>query len=153
MEYLRDLFGYNTKFADEIIKSLRTVDGARFIEEKVSAWGSLRNLVVHLVEVEDYWINKIIQGKEFRQYDFEDYTEIDAIEKKWKDIEGDIMLFLANLTPADLKKEIRVKWDKEYSFPLEKILQHLYTHTVHHRGQVVAAISTLGGKTPYVDII
>jgi uncharacterized damage-inducible protein DinB len=36
---------------------------------------------------------------------------------------------------------------------LERIFQHLYTHTVHTRGQIVAAIRTLGGDVPCVDII
>jgi uncharacterized damage-inducible protein DinB len=153
MQYLKDLFEYNAKFADEVVKSLRTIDHDRFLIENVSAWGSLRNLVMHLVEVEDYWINKIIQKKEFKQYDFEEYDSIDMIEKKWKEIDGETTLFINNLTAEMLKREYTVKWDKEYSYPLERILQHLYTHTVHTRGQIVACIRILGGKIPYVDII
>jgi uncharacterized damage-inducible protein DinB len=153
MQYLKDLFGYNARFADEVIKSLRTIDRARFIEEKVSAWGSLRNLVMHLIEAEDYWINKVVQGKEFKQYDFDDYFDIDAIEEKWKEVDGDIILFLEGITTEELKKDRQVKWDKEYSFKLERILQHINNHTAQTRGQIVAAIRTLGGKVPYVDII
>jgi uncharacterized damage-inducible protein DinB len=153
MQYLKDLFGYNVQFTDEVIKSLRSVDRNRFIDEKVSAWGSLRNLMVHVIEAEDYWINKVIQGKEFAEYEFDDFADVDSIEKRWKEVDADILLFLETLAPEDLRRERRVKWDKEYSFPLEKILQHIYTHTVHHRGQIVAGIRTLGGKVPYVDIL
>jgi len=153
MQYLKELFAYNAKFADEIIKSLQTIDNDIFIEEKVSAWGSLRNLVIRLIEAEDYWINKIIQGKDFSQYDFDDFSDLAVIEKRWKDIDADILLFLESLRPEDLKGEKTVKWDKEYSYPLDRILMHLYTHTVHTRGQIVAGISALGGKIPYVDII
>ncbi|OGC94701.1 MAG: hypothetical protein A2W25_15915 [candidate division Zixibacteria bacterium RBG_16_53_22] len=153
MEYLRQLFEYNAKFADEIIESLGTIDKSRFTVEKVSAWGSLRNLVMHLVEAEDYWINKIVQGKPFTQYDFNDFGDIDAIRDKWREVDHEILRFVGSLNVADLKREHTVKWDKEYTFPLEKILQHLYTHTVHTRGQVVAGIRALGGRAPYVDII
>ncbi len=153
MQYLKDLFGYNAIFADQIIKSLKTIDREKFIETKVSAWGSMRNLVVHLIEAEDFWINKIIQGKDFQSYDFDDYTDIESIEELWKEVDGDIILYLNELTPEDLKTERRVKWDKEYVYPLEKIFQHLYTHTVHTRGQIVAGILELGGEIPYVDII
>ena len=153
MEYLKELFGYNARFADEIIKSLRTVELSKFIDEKVSAWGSLRNLVMHLIETEDYWVNKIIQDKEFDEYEFDDFSDIDSIEKRWKEIDGDILLFLENLQPEELKREYKVKWDREYSYPLERILQHVYTHTVYTRGQIVVWIRKLGGKVPYVDII
>jgi uncharacterized damage-inducible protein DinB len=153
MQYLKELFGYNVKFADEIIKALRKIDQERFIGEKISAWGPLRNLVMHLIEVEDYWINKVIQNKEFRPYDFEDYIDIETIEKRWKEIDGEIILFLEGLTPEMLKGERTVKWDKEYSYKLERILQHLYTHTVHTRGQIVGGIRALGGDVPCVDII
>lgn len=153
MQYLKELFAYNVKFADEVIKSLETIETSKLIEEKVSSWGSLRNLVMHLIEAEDYWINKIVQGKPFTQYDFDDFSDLAAIEKRWKDIDADILLFLDTLNPADLKSERKVKWDQEYSYPLERILMHLYTHTVHTRGQIVAGIRILGGKSPYVHII
>ncbi len=153
MQYLKELFSYNVKFADEVIQSLKGIDQEKFIEQNVSAWGSLRNLVMHLIEAEDFWINKVIQNKEFHPYDFDDYYDLDMIEKRWKEIDGDIILFLNDLTSEKLKTERRVKWDKEYVFPLERILQHLYTHTVHTRGQIVAGIRTLGGEVPCVDII
>jgi uncharacterized damage-inducible protein DinB len=153
MQYLEDLFGYNAKFSIEITKSLRTIDHDKFINENVSAWGSLRNLTMHIIEVEDYWINKIIQNKPFEQYDFDNYIQIDVIEAKWIEMDREIDLFVSSLAPETLQREIKVEWDKEYVFPLEKVLQHLYTHTVHTRGQIVAAIRTLGGKVPFVDII
>jgi uncharacterized damage-inducible protein DinB len=153
MEYLRQLFAYNAHFADEIIDSLKTIDKSRFTEENVSAWGSLRNLVMHLIEAEDYWISKIIQGRPFTQYDFNEYVDIDTIHHRWLLVDGQIKQFVDSLSIGDLKKEYTVKWDKEYTYPLERILQHLYTHTVHTRGQVVAGIRALDGKVPYVDII
>jgi uncharacterized damage-inducible protein DinB len=54
MDYLIRLFEYNAKFAECVLESLSTVEPARFVDEKVSAWGSLRNLVVHLIDAEDY---------------------------------------------------------------------------------------------------
>jgi len=153
MEYLRHLFEYNARFADVIIDSLGTIDKSRFTDEKVSAWGSLRNLVMHLIEAEDYWINKIVQGKPFTPYDFNEYGDIESIRDKWREVDREISRFVGALNAAELKKDYTVKWDKKYTFPLEKILQHLYTHTVHTRGQVVAGIRALDGKIPYVDII
>jgi uncharacterized damage-inducible protein DinB len=153
MQYLKELFGYNVKFTGEVIKSLKKIDNDMFTKTKVSAWGSLRNLVMHLVEAEDFWINKTIQGREFSPYDFDDFTDIATIEKRWVKIDQDIISFVNNLGPEELKTERKVKWDREYTFPLEKILQHLYTHTVHTRGQIVAGIRALGGEVPYVDII
>src|SRR5512142_1177692 len=144
MQYLKDLFGYNIKFADEVIRALKKIDREQFIDAKLSSWGSLRNLVMHLIEAEDFWINKVIQNKDFHPYDFDDYTDLDLIEKRWKEIDGDIILFLNDLTPEKLNTERTVKWDKEYVFPLERILQHLYTHTVHTRGQIVSGIRALG---------
>jgi uncharacterized damage-inducible protein DinB len=126
---------------------------ARLTDEKVSAWGSLRNLVMHLIEAEDYWINKIVQGKPFVPYDHDDFGDFDAIRDKWHAVDREVLRFVGSLNESDRERVITVRWDKEYSFPLERVLLHLYTHTVHHRGQIVAAISALGGKVPYVDII
>jgi uncharacterized damage-inducible protein DinB len=153
MQYLKELFGYNAKFRDDIIKSLRTLDQQAFVTTKVSSWGSLRNLVMHLIEAEDYWVNQVIEDNGFTPYNFEDFSDIDNIETRWKKVDGDVIAYLDKLTPTEFKTERTVKWDKEYNYPLERIFQHLYTHTVHTRGQIVAGIRTLGGDVPCVDII
>ena len=153
MQYLKEMFSYNARFADEVIKSLETIEIDRFVDEKICSWGSLRNLVMHLIEGEDYWINKVILAKPFTQYDFDEYSELSVIEKRWKEIDADILLFIETLTSEKLQQARKVSWDKEYDYPLDRILLHLYTHTVHTRGQIVAGIRALGGKIPYVHII
>jgi uncharacterized damage-inducible protein DinB len=108
MQYLKELFAYNAKFADEVIKSLENIEIEKLLEQKVSSWGSLRNLTMHLIEAEDYWINKIVQGKPFTQYDFDEFSDLATIEKRWKDIDADILLFLETLTPESLKEVRKV---------------------------------------------
>ncbi len=153
MQYLVDLFGHNAMAAQKVMKSLKTVDEQKFLSEKVCGTGSLRDLIVHIFGVEDYWINGVILKQDFKRFKREDFTGRDEIEKSWRQTQDDIRRLLEGLTPEMLAEQRTVKWDKEYSFPVEKILQHLYTHTVHHRGQAVAAIRLLGGETPEVDII
>jgi uncharacterized damage-inducible protein DinB len=153
MQYLSDLFRYNATAARKVTKSLKTVDERRFLSERVCGIGSLRDLLVHIVGVEDYWINGVIRKQDFKRYKPEDFTGRDEIEKAWMKTMDDIRTLVGGLTPEMLGEQRTVKWDREYSFPVEKVLQHLYTHTVHHRGQAVAAIRLLGGEAPEVDII
>lgn len=153
MQYLKDLFGYNAMAAESLMKSLKTVDEQRFLGDKVSGIGSLRDLVVHIFGVEDYWVNSVIRGKDVKRYRPEDFNDSTEIEEAWSKTQSDIRDLLEGLTPEGLAEQRTVKWDRDYSFSVEKILQHLYTHTVHHRGQAVAAISLLGGEVPEVDII
>ena len=153
MQYLVDLFRYNDAAAAKVMKAMRTVDEQKFLNEKVSGIGSLRDLIVHIIGVEDYWINGVVRKQDFERYKPEDFTGGTGIEEAWMKITGDIRMLLDSLTLEMLTEQRTVKWDKEYSFSVEKILQHLYTHTVHHRGQAVAAIRLLGGEVPEVDII
>lgn len=153
MQYLVDLFGYNATAAEKVIRSLKTVDEQKFLNEKVSGIGSLRDLVVHIFGTEDYWVNGVIRKQEFERHKPQDFINFARIEKAWAKTTNDIRVLLDSLTPEMLAEQTTVTWDKEYSFSVEKILQHLYTHTVHHRGQAVASIRLLGGEPPEVDII
>jgi uncharacterized damage-inducible protein DinB len=153
MEYKRQLFEYDANFSREVIKALGTVDKTRLNNERISAWGSPRNLAVRLIEAEDYWINMIVQGKTVSQYAFEDYTEFDTIADKWHETDTGILRFLDSPGAADPKREVRVKRDMEYAFPLEQVLLHFYTHMDHHRGRIVAGMKAHGGRVPCVDII
>lgn len=153
MQYIKDLFGHNFKTSDKIMTAIRTVDKGKFIEEKISGKGSLRDVVVHIFGAEDFWINGVILKKVYAHYKSHNFTELDQIEAAWRNTRDDIEGLLGQLTPDKLSESRTVKWEKEYNFTTEKILQHVYTHTVHHVGQVVAGIRILGGDAPQVDII
>lgn len=153
MQYLMDLFGYNAGAAEKVMKSLKTVDEKQFRNERVSGTGSLRDLIVHIFVTEDYWVNCIIRGEDSKRYKAENFNDFAGVEEAWNKTQDDIRHLLDGLSPEMLAEQRTVEWDREYGFSVEKILQHLYTHTVHHRGQAVAAIRLLGGEVPEVDII
>ena len=153
MPYLPVLFDYNAKFAEETLKALRTVPHEKFLTEKISGHGSLRDTMVHIIQTEDYWLHKVICGEQFTRYNVADFANIDSLEKQWRRVHEEYRQLLASLTADALQEKRKVTWDKEYEFALETVLQHVYTHTVHHRGQVIAGIRLLGGEPPYVDII
>jgi uncharacterized damage-inducible protein DinB len=152
VQYLKAMYEYNFKFAEETLRALRTVPEKKFLTEKISGWGSLRDTTLHLISTEDYWLNKVIKGKSFEKYRLEDYPDIDSLERKWREIMEEFRGFVNTLTPATLRQIRTVVWDKEYTLVMETILQHVYTHTVHHRGQIVAGIRLTGGQPPYVDV-
>jgi len=153
MQYLKDLFKHNAEVAEKIMKAMRTVDKRKFIEEKISGKGSLRDVVVHIFGAEDHWINGIIGKKEYAHHRGENFIDYEEIEKAWRKAHDDIRRLLEKLTPEKLAETRTIKWDKEYRFPVEKILQHVYTHSIHHSGQAVAGIRLLGGQAPDVDMI
>lgn len=153
MQYLKELFNHNAEVAEKIMEAMRTVDRRKFIEHKIAGKGSLRDIIVHIFGAEDFWINGVIGKKVYAHHKGENFDDYDQIEKAWRKCIGDTRHLLERLTPEILDEERKVKWDREYSFPVEKILQHVYTHSVHHCGQAVAGIRLLGGEAPQVDII
>lgn len=148
------LYTINSGFIKPVMESLGKIDWDRAVKENICGWGSLRNLVAHTFEAQDHWFTWYFIGKEFKGYEYDNFPDIPSLEKKWREVSKRSLEIIRNLNDDDLEKtrsaEIR---GQRLSFKTGEILLHVYTHEVHHRGQIVMAVRQLGGEPEDVDIL
>ena len=95
---------------------------------------SIGDLVRHLCDSEAYWVERVIQGKEWLRHSPEVWGDHEALLERWKILRQRTLQYMESLSPSrltDTKVDHRgnivtVGW----------ILWHVFQHEAHHRGQI-----------------
>jgi uncharacterized damage-inducible protein DinB len=95
---------------------------------------SIGDLVRHLCDAEAYWIERVIQGKEWLRHTPEVWADPEALLERWKILRQRTLQYMENLSPARLSDTkvdhrgnlVNIGW----------ILWYVFQHEAHHRGQI-----------------
>ena len=83
------------------------------------------------------------------------FNDLDDLHKERDKLDQIIIKWIVNLSEEDVKECISYKnmngqsFQKQYS----SLINHLFLHQVHHRGQVTSLISQFGGDFGDTDLI
>ncbi|MFH0777966.1 MAG: DinB family protein [Candidatus Eisenbacteria bacterium] len=114
---------------------------------------SVRDLLVHLMEAEDYWVTSVILGRKRDKFLPGNYEDVAALRSAWEEVHGRTRGLFAGLT-RDLLAEARtVVWDEERTFGVGTILWHFFLHESHHRGQICMMMRDGGHTPPELDVL
>lgn len=141
---LEHFLKYNAWANARAIASIRTVPG-----ENPKALDPLS----HLLIAERFWLHRI-QGLP-NPVGAWATMPLDECEAYAIETQSRFEAFLDGVTEGHLAGTIHYRNLKGDPFdtPLRDILTHLYTHGVHHRGQVLSAVRAEGGEPLTLDYI
>ncbi len=111
---------------------------------------TLGNIFMHIAEASNWWISKIIDGK-----DYKDLTPCPSYPKpEIENLLNDHWLRLEDFferCPGITEKEIPHKWRGEIHMITGKwIMMHLLEHDIHHRSQINHYLRILGIEPPKI---
>ncbi len=114
--------------------------------------GSVRNQIVHLMNVDDIWFSGL-RGLEIPEWlDPADFDDRNVLRARWDSVEQTVRAYLANLRDDMLMtKPFAEGEDKDLI--LWQVLLHVVNHGTDHRAQLLRALSDLGVKTGPQDYI
>ena len=120
-------------------------------------WGSgiesIRDILVHLIDTERYWIS-VLRAKKSVRLNPADFETIGDIKAVWCETEDLTKGFLKDLNKEQLSHVRSVRRaGKTVYFTVAKALIHLAAHEVHHQGLIVGLIRQLGLKAPDTDML
>jgi uncharacterized damage-inducible protein DinB len=109
--------------------------------------------MAHIIGAERLWLARI-EGEPsplpvWPEFDLDGATrELEALDLPWDNL-------LDGLDAAALAREVRYTNSRGETFTnrLDDILQHVFLHSSHHRGQIAAAVRAAGGTPAYTDYI
>ena len=142
-------FTENRKIWDKYISSLSY---EQFVQNVDYSHGSVRNQIVHLMNVDDGWF-KELQGLE--STDFLSPANIDereTIRVHWDRVEQDMRAYLAKLQD-DMLFEKPITWGEDKDLIVWQVLIHVANHGTDHRAQLLRILHDLGIKTESQDYI
>ncbi len=135
-------FEFNRRLFDYCVKRLSEKE---FKQEIDYSLGSIRNLFVHIMSVDDRWFSGL-RGVELPDFlDPKKFPSSSAVRQKWDEIESSMRDYLSKVTDAELKEyfvEDLKKW---------QVLFHVVNHGTNHRAQICALLNRFDIKANLQD--
>ena len=152
---IQNLYAYNRWANHRITSACRALDADALTRNLGNSFGSIRDTLVHTSWAEWIWLERW-QGRSPKQpAAFNEYRDIDAIEKRWAEIESGQQAFIATVTDSALAKRIAYEnlSNQRWEYSLGQMMQHVANHSTYHRGQVVTMLRQLGAKAVSTDLL
>ena len=147
---------YNYHFAEnrKILEHVAALTFKQFTQKVDYSRGSIREQLVHLVDVEDVWISELRGAQPSEP--LPETTEIDdrdAIRSLWDVIEQNTRAYLANLQDDQLFSKPITDPEEDKNLIVWQVLLHTVNHATDHRAQLLRALHDLGVDTKSQDYI
>jgi uncharacterized damage-inducible protein DinB len=143
----RHFFDYhmtaNRKIWDKCVVPLTDEQFVRPVEYSV---GSVRNQVVHMLDVDDGWFSGLLGLEDTPFLDPETISERDVIRKMWDDVETKMQGYLSDLQDDMLYQQPFLE-KRGHTIKLWQVLLHLVNHGTDHRAQLLSILHELGVET------
>lgn len=112
---------------------------------------SIQEVLVHMLEAEEFWVHGVLQGGKPAARRASDYRTPAGLEAVWRPVRRQTLAFLRALPDDALRDTRPVDWQEE-PLSVEYILWHSVTHEFHHKGQVCTRLAMLGVDVPDLDL-
>lgn len=153
-EAFRYLFDYhmteNRKMWDSCANELSY---EQFAQPAGYSHGSVRDQVVHLIDVEEIWFSELQNKEPLEGLAAAEGDDRNAIRARWDAVEQILRDYLAGLKDEMLfEKPIREP-DEDRGLITWQVLLQVANHGTDHRAQVLRSLNELGVKTDSQDFI
>ena len=152
MDY-KELYILNLNVRERLLKFLETVPFEKLTVESKLGYSSIRNMLAHIQETEDWWIKGVLKDEPYQDYNFSDFNSIEDFRKTWETLQKQTLDYVEanqNILKERITRNLK---GKTYEFQIQKVLMHVLTHEFHHRGQICLLLRQAGFIPPDVDLI
>ena len=149
----KELFTYNHTIRQNYIDTFKQkLSWEDMIKNRETGWLSLKDTLLHIIWVEDSWINYSVQGLEDpnRPFPYSNYHSWNAIDNYNLNSTSRIDRYLQSIAPNDLWKPVsRLNIDGiRRSTKARDVLIHVIAEELHHRGEIIAILWQMNFQPP-----
>jgi uncharacterized damage-inducible protein DinB len=121
----------------------------KFTQPVAYSHGSVRNQIVHLMNVDTAWFSDLgaVKVGDFPP----DSDDRESIRRHWDEVEGEMRAYLASL--RDDMLSTKPLQGEDENLILWQVLLHVVNHGTDHRAQILRLLNDLGVKTGPQDYI
>jgi uncharacterized damage-inducible protein DinB len=141
--HLRQLYDYHFTLNHRVWNhSVMALTDDQYLQPAAYSVGSVRNQMVHMMNIEDRWFSGL-RGVEIPWViDVESYDTRARLRPVWDQVEANIQGYLDQLTDDDLTRDY-----DDGTFQIWQILLHVINHGTDHRAQSFVLLNNLGAPT------
>lgn len=147
------LFAYAADSRRRFLARFRDLGWDEVTRDREATHHSMRNILVHMMDVEDSYTQEAIQGRPVPELDPADFGTFEDLEARDNEVTARTRTFLRTLTPEELGRAISVPWWKKRKKAIvEEVLLHAFLDEVAHLGEMVALFWQLDEEPPWTSI-
>lgn len=167
-EYLQHMARYNRWMNRRLFTKVGELPAAAIAEERGAFFGSILGTLNHIMVADLFWLSRFSTHEDCREslaplqdfpkpaslkdILFEDFYEFTATRERLDDL---ILEFSQTWTDSLLAQPIRYRnmAGEKKERPLAHLLQHLFNHQTHHRGQTTTLLFQAGIDPGPTDLL
>ncbi len=150
-----DFVRYNHAVRELYFEAMAKLPWEEVFKPRGASFDSLRNVFLHLIFVEDRWINYTILGrlKDWVDQNFDDYKTFDSLKSYMLYTKDRTEEYLQKLTCEELNRRIALPWGitPDTCVNIETALTHMVTEDLIHYGELSAMIWQMDKEAPYLS--
>lgn len=153
-EYFQQLYAYHYALYDRIWKSIMQLSDEQFLQDTGYSLGSLRNHMVHMMNVDERWFARIRQRPVPEVLDSAPFTTRALVHEYWDRVQHDVLAFVAGVDEALLQEQRHYETrGGQRSNYVWQIMAHVVNHGTDHRAQILQILHGFGAPTFEQDLM
>ncbi len=153
---VRTLFDYHYAMYDQVWSFVMELSREEFIREYDYSLLSVRNHLVHVMNVDDRWLSRVQNQQPPENLEFADFPDAQSVRQKWDSIRQRVQEYELGLSHEQLEQTVELQFPDRggrHRNTRWQILLHVVNHGTDHRAQILALLHELGGQTIEQDLI
>ena len=154
---IKTIFDYHYGMFEHVWVCAAQLNAAQFVEDNGYSLGSVRNHLVHCMNVDDRWLARLQQTTLPDVLDEATFPDLASIRPEWDAVRERVLAYVTGLTQAELEASVSVAIAGRYSEPQpcrrRDVLLHMVNHGTDHRAQILARLHDLGAPTLEQDLM
>jgi uncharacterized damage-inducible protein DinB len=148
---IKDLLAYNDAERRAFFKAFAKLSWDDFTKDRGASFDSIRNIFIHTLNAEDYWLDFLQEENQRSKKKYEEYKTLKEVGDYMQHVENRMDTYLESLSPEGLKKKYKGRRNGELeTVTAEDILVHVFEEEVHHRGELIALFWQIGIEPPVI---
>ncbi len=154
---IRTIFAYHYGMFDSVWACAAQLSEAQFVADNGYSLGSVRNHLVHCMNVDDRWLARLQERTLPDVLDEATFPDQASIRPEWDAVRERVLAYVTGLSQAELAASVSVAISGRYSEPQQSrrrdILLHMVNHGTDHRAQILVRLHELGVPTLEQDLM
>lgn len=152
----RKLFEYSQALRKRYLEQIATLPWEEVIKSRGGSFDSLRNIMLHTIDVEDRLVNGVILGRtDWVSVNPEDFHEIDSISNRMKEVESKTKAYIKTIEPAELERKVEMRrlGAPSIQIRVEDVLIASAVENIHHFGELIGLLWQMDIEPPHMGWI
>ncbi|MDQ4045015.1 MAG: DinB family protein [Chloroflexota bacterium] len=153
-DVIKLMYGYNTWANERVLARVAELTPEQYTASGSASYSSVRDTLVHTMWGQAHWLSRWQGQGDAPDYDPNDYTDLNSLRTRWREIDDETHAFIARLDDATLNHLVHYRIRGEaYAYPLWQLMLHQVNHATQHRSEVAVILTGYGHSPGSMDMV